>query len=90
MTSRPASACLTRLAAMKAEAAGLGFYESPWRKHPRIQLRTVRELLEGKGIHYPPVTGANVTHRRAQKAKPIESETMPLPMAAEDPEPYRS
>lgn len=28
-----------------------------------------RELLDGKGIDYPPVTGANVTCKRALKAK---------------------
>jgi hypothetical protein len=41
---------------------------SPWGKHPRIQLRTVGDLLAGRGIDYPHVTGANVTHRRAARA----------------------
>jgi site-specific DNA-methyltransferase (adenine-specific) len=53
---------------MRSEAAGLDFYESPWGKHPRIQLRTVGELLAGSGIDYPHVSGANVTHRRAARA----------------------
>src|SRR5438477_9182972 len=53
---------------MRGEAAGLGFYESPWGKHPSIQLRTVGELLAGQGINYPHVAGANVTHRRASRA----------------------
>ena len=53
---------------MRSEAAETGFYESPWGKHPRIQLRTVGELLAGKGIDYPHVTGSNVTHRRAARA----------------------
>ena len=56
-------------AGMRSEAAEAGFYESPWGNHPRIQLRTVGELLAGKGIDYPHVTGANVTHRRAQRAR---------------------
>ena len=56
-------------AGMRARAAEAGFYESPWGKHPRMQLRTVGELLAGKGIDYPHVAGANVTHRRAARAK---------------------
>jgi hypothetical protein len=54
---------------MRAEAASAGFYESPWGKHPRLQMLTVAELLNGRGIDYPHVTGANVTHRRAARAK---------------------
>lgn len=74
---------------MRAEAAGSGFYESPWGKHPRIQLRTIRELLDGKGIDYPHVTGANITHRQAQRARVAEAE--PIEMfgrAAEEPAEY--
>jgi DNA modification methylase len=55
-------------AGMRSEAAEAGFYESPWGKHPRIQLRTIRELLDNRGIDYPHVQGANVTHRRAGRA----------------------
>ena len=65
-------------AGMRAEAADSGFHESPWGRHPRIQLRTIRELLDGKGIDYPHVTGANVTHRRAQRARTGQVESMPL------------
>jgi DNA modification methylase len=65
-------------AGMRSEAAEAGFYESPWGKHPRIQLRTVGELLAGQGVDYPHVTGANVTHRRAQRAKTDEAEALPL------------
>ena len=57
-------------AGMRAEAASAGFYESPWGgKFPRIQLLTVGELLEGKTVDYPHMTGGNVTHRRAARAK---------------------
>ncbi len=76
---------------MRAEAAEAGFYTSPWGKHPRIQLRTVGELLDGKAIDYPHVTGANVTHRRAQRARVAEPERMELfAQAAEEPAPYDS
>jgi DNA modification methylase len=54
---------------MRSEAASAGFYESPWGKHPRLQLLTVAQLLDGRGIDYPHVVGANVTHRRAARAR---------------------
>lgn len=77
---------------MRAEAAEAGFYESPWGKHPRIQLRTIRELLGGYGIDYPHVTGANVTFRRAPRATRAQGEQveMFLPRAAEAPGSYDS
>lgn len=65
-------------AGMRSEAAEAGFYESPWGRHPRIQLRTVRELLAGAGIDYPHVTGANVTFRRAQRARARQPERLEL------------
>jgi SAM-dependent methyltransferase len=54
---------------MRTWAAGQGFYESPWGKHPRIQLLTVAELLDGKRIDMPDVRGANVTYKRAPEAQ---------------------
>jgi DNA modification methylase len=65
-------------AGMRAEAADAGFYESPWGRHPRIQLRTIRELLDGQGVDYPHVTGSNVTHRRATRAGVEQAESLPL------------
>ena len=56
-------------AGMRAEAAEAGFHTSPWGKHPRIQLRTIGELLDGRGVDYPHVTGSNVTHKRAARAR---------------------
>jgi site-specific DNA-methyltransferase (adenine-specific) len=74
---------------MRAEAANAGFYASPWGKHPRIQLRTVGELLDGKGIDYPHVTGANVTVRKAQRAQAPKPEELELfGRAAESQEGY--
>lgn len=54
---------------MRAEAASAGFYESPWGTHPRIQLLTVAELLEGKGIDYPRTAGVNKTLKAAPRSK---------------------
>lgn len=63
---------------MQLEAAEAGFYESPWGRHPRIQLLTIRELLDGRTINYPHVTGANVTMRRARRADRPYEEPLPL------------
>lgn len=53
---------------MRSWAAGQGFYESPWGKHPRLQLLTVAELLDEKGIDYPRTAGTNVTYKIAPRA----------------------
>jgi len=52
---------------MWTEAASAGFYESPWGKHPRIQLITVGELLEGKRIDFPYTRGVAKTFKQAPK-----------------------
>lgn len=50
-------------AAMRAEAAAAGHYVSgeegvgTWGEHPRIQLLTIQELLDGKQIDKPPAVG---------------------------------
>lgn len=56
---------------MREEAASAGFYESPWGKHPRLQLLTVGELLEGKRIDYPQTAGINRTYKQAPKARKV-------------------
>ncbi len=61
---------------MRAEAADAGFYISPFgnTKHPRIQILTIEELFEGKGIDCPR-TDANVTFKRARRVRqePLKS-----------------
>ena len=54
---------------MRAEAASGGVYTSPWGVHPRLQILTVGELLEGKKIDMPPVHQVNITYKRAPKQK---------------------
>ena len=53
---------------MRTEAASAGFYKSPYgTDHPRIQLLTVEDLLNGKGIDYPAPRQTNVTTKRARR-----------------------
>jgi site-specific DNA-methyltransferase (adenine-specific) len=64
---------------MRAEAASAGFYDSPFGgRFPRLQLLTVGELLDGKGVDYPHLTGGNVTHRRAPRAGGAEQPNLGL------------
>jgi hypothetical protein len=59
---------------MRTEAASAGFYNSPWgTKHPRLQLLTIAELLEGMRIDYPPSRQVNVTFRKAPEMKVAET-----------------
>jgi site-specific DNA-methyltransferase (adenine-specific) len=77
---------------MRTEAASAGFYKSPWGSHPRLQILTIAELLEGKQIDYPHPAG-NLTFKRAPKAETPLPEQMELaapgkPETAEDHEPF--
>ena len=57
---------------METEAASAGFYEHKMnkQKYPRIQLRTVKELMDGKGIERPSnVAALDETFKKAPKAK---------------------
>ncbi len=65
--------------AMRKEAAKTGFYESPWGKHPRLQLLTVAELLQGKRIDYPASRHLNVTFKKAPKVKHKKTQNTELP-----------
>jgi site-specific DNA-methyltransferase (adenine-specific) len=59
---------------MRAEAASCGSYQSPWGTHPRLQIRTVGELLAGRKVDMPPPGQVNVTFKRAPAAKPVAQE----------------
>ena len=52
---------------MKSEAASCGFYESLWGLHPKLQILTIQDLLEGKRIDMPP--GVNRTYKKAIRIK---------------------
>jgi len=69
---------------MREEAAVAGFYESPWGKHPRLQILTVRELLDGKSIDYPPERHVSVTYRRAPRARGKKAEQIGMGLPVEN------
>jgi hypothetical protein len=57
---------------MESEAASIGFYEHKvtHRKYPRLQLRTVKELMDGQGLERPSEAAAvDVTFRKAPPSK---------------------
>lgn len=49
--------------AMRADAVTACTYQSPWGRHPRLQILTVEELLNGAGVDYPPARLASVTYK---------------------------
>jgi len=63
---------------MKKEAADAGFYKSVAlnKSYPKIQILTIRDLLEGKQIMYPTI--GNVTFKSAQEKSPpsIDQESL--------------
>ena len=68
---------------MEAEAASAGFYEHKMneQKYPRIQLRTVKELMDGKGIERPSnVAAVYKTFKKAPASKLREGEQTELGM----------
>ncbi|KKM21920.1 hypothetical protein LCGC14_1630590 [marine sediment metagenome] len=56
---------------MKVEAVSSGYYRSPLgHNYPRIQILTIKKLLEGKGISRPlEATGIDATFRKAERHK---------------------
>jgi hypothetical protein len=66
---------------MLTEAAGVGFYESVWgkKKHPKMQILTIAELLDGRTIDMPPIRDTSVTFKRAPRAKGKKDKQEPLP-----------
>jgi DNA modification methylase len=70
---------------MRSEAASVGFYTSPLGgRFPRLQIRTVAQLLAGEGIAYPHYTGGNVTHRRTSRAMPKSEQTAMFGIPSEE------
>jgi hypothetical protein len=60
-------------APMRAEAAGAGHYRAPLghKLYPRLQLLTIKELLEGKKLDLP-LSRVDVTFKNAPRARKKE------------------
>jgi hypothetical protein len=54
---------------MEAEAAAAGFYESPWGTHPRLQILTIAELLEGEKYRLSPGTAGKSDFQEGSGSK---------------------
>ncbi len=67
---------------METEAGSAGFYEHKTNKQkfPRIQLRTVKELMTGNGIERPSnIAATDETFKRAPSSKRKSAEDQALP-----------
>lgn len=75
---------------MREEAASAGFYTSPMGgKHPKIQILTIADLLDGKGIDYPSRSQrADLTFKKARRivAEIGQLQLSALPMEAVGPD----
>jgi DNA modification methylase len=71
--------------AMRTEAASAGFYKSPWGTHPKLQIVTVGELLDGKRLDAPPSRQTSITYKRAPKALPKAAEQRSIFGAEDEP-----
>jgi len=55
---------------MRTEAATAGFYDTTWYgSFPRLQVLTIRELLEGKRVAMPAIRQSNATFKQAPRAR---------------------
>ena len=61
---------------MITEALGQGVYHSPtWKRdYPRLQIRTIAQLLSGYGLDYPPSLNPGLTFKKAEKDNFSESQ----------------
>ena len=70
-------------APMRSEAASGGFFHSDlWqRDYPKIQLRTISEMLDGRGFELPPSVGT--AYQAAQRVRRSQGRQAALGEAAE-------
>lgn len=62
---------------MRAEAASAGQFDGgPWGMFPRLQLLTVKEMLEGKRIAMPQTAGVNVTLKAAKRSSKAAQQSL--------------
>ncbi|MBN1319452.1 MAG: hypothetical protein JXA87_01290 [Thermoleophilia bacterium] len=68
----------TPTAPMCEEAASAGLYESPWGKHPRLQLLTIADLLGGRQVDCPPLAQVGTTFKKAARHVPDQGHQLAL------------
>ncbi len=62
---------------MRTEASSADSYRTPYGKHPGLQILTIKQLLEGVRIDYPPqYAREDKTFRKAPKAYPRREQPM--------------
>ena len=54
---------------MRKEAATGEFFVSDWGTHPKWQLLTIEDLLNGKTVNRPPIRQSDATFKKAPKHK---------------------
>jgi site-specific DNA-methyltransferase (adenine-specific) len=59
---------------MITEAVKTGYFERWNKNYPKIQIRTIAELFQGKGIEYPQTT-IDLTFRKADKIETTQKQT---------------
>jgi site-specific DNA-methyltransferase (adenine-specific) len=68
---------------MRTEAAGAGFYKTPYGNHPKLQVLTIEELLGGARIDYPPqYAKADKTFKKASRVGPKGEQPLLKELAA--------
>lgn len=58
---------------MEVEAASAGFYESAWGSHPRLQVLTVENLLNGVHVDRPPTLALGTARKKRDTKDPADA-----------------
>jgi hypothetical protein len=70
---------------MLKEAAEAGFYTSPdGSRYPRVQLLTIKDLLEGNKNVQRPLHVREVTFKKAPRSRPSPAQNLSLNLTSED------
>jgi site-specific DNA-methyltransferase (adenine-specific) len=64
---------------MRKEAASCGFYKSNWGSHPRLQILTIEQLLNGDTVDRPPTKDVDVTLKKRVRSEKPTAEQLRLP-----------
>lgn len=56
---------------MRQEAADAGFYMSLWGAHPRVQIRTVKQLLSSNAFDAPPIERGGTTFQKPRRRQRV-------------------